>query len=451
MGVLVGEQHRAWARAEPARRPPVPSSKIVIATDRPPQEVLDGLWRRIASAWPPAEDAGDGEDGGDPVPGVGVEPLSAVLEPATADAPRVVLVIVDPADPFADVSRRLNAILESRDAGLVLFAPGDRRADIWRGLGLVIETEDADPTILAAMLRALSARQPAIREMALELSVLSSQRNGARDRIEQLNDELQLASIIQREFLPASLPLLERAELGVLFRPAGHVSGDIYDVRTIDEAHVGILLADAVGHGVPAALLTIVISRALAVAQTVDGKPVPVPPWTVMARLNQSLLEHQDTIPRFATGVYALLDTRTMGLTIANAGHPPPLCVRGDRVDRVQTTGPLLGVFPDAVYEQTHLALEPGQTLVIFSDGFETAFPDENTQSGRPRPSERYIKHLTDLGRRIECKTETMSAAMDRLASLIDRQVGSLNQADDVTALAISAFGRAKSAALRAA
>src|SRR5690606_16689880 len=152
----------------------------------------------------------------------------------------------------------------------------------------VIGPPDAPPEILCAMLRALWSQIDALQAMKVELKVLRAQHGGLCGQIESMDEELRLASQLQREFLPRSLPCVGRVDFRVLFRPAGYVSGDIYDVERLDEDHVAFFLADAVGHGVPAALLTMYIKRSLQTKQMITEPPGYrlIPPDQAMAQLN---------------------------------------------------------------------------------------------------------------------------------------------------------------------
>src|SRR5688572_8924311 len=96
-----------------------------------------------------------------------------------------------------------------------------------------------------------------------ELDVLRRRDAAHRFNIRRLDEELRLAARLQQDFLPKSLPQVGPVRFHTLFRPAGHVSGDIYDVMRLDETHVGFYIVDAVGHGMPAALLTMFLKNAM--------------------------------------------------------------------------------------------------------------------------------------------------------------------------------------------
>ncbi len=128
--------------------------------------------------------------------------------------------------------------------------------------------------------------------------------------------------------MPSTLPKVSDLAFRVFFRPAGYVSGDIYDISKLDEHHVGVFLADAVGHGVPAALMTMFIKRSLFTKEIDRALPNGyrlVQPSETLAKLNQDLLDQQTGQVRFATACYALIDCRTHKVCMARAGHPPAI------------------------------------------------------------------------------------------------------------------------------
>src|SRR5688572_2673105 len=122
------------------------------------------------------------------------------------------------------------------------------------------ETALLEPVAPLAQVESLLAQVDA---MQAELENLRELADARRYHMEQVERELKLASRLQRDFLPKRLPNHGRLKFNRLYRPAGHVSGDLCDVRRLDEQHVGVYLADAIGHGMPAALLAMFMHNAL--------------------------------------------------------------------------------------------------------------------------------------------------------------------------------------------
>ncbi len=262
-----------------------------------------------------------------------------------------------------------------------------------------------------------------------ELDALKTELNLLRRRDEtlkfymsRLDEELRLAARLQQDFLPKLLPQLGPVHFHTLFRPAGYVSGDLYDLMRLDEHHVGFFVVDAVGHGMPAALLTMFIKRALVCKETsTDGYRLLEPAET-MRRLNSALVEQNLSAATFATAVYGIIDVRTLQLTLATGGHPSPLLQRGDQTIEVQAEGPLLGIFDNETFTQATAQLQPRDRLFVYSDGLEVAFgEDVAAQQGKWR-QELYAR-----------RTLPAEGLLIDLSDHLDREAGSLQPKDDLT------------------
>src|SRR4029077_1602432 len=133
----------------------------------------------------------------------------------------------------------------------------------------------------------------------------------------QIDQELELARRIQESFLPQTLPQLPQVRFAVHYQPCGKVGGDFYDVFRLDEHHLGFYVADAMGHGVPASLLTIFVKKGVR-AKEISGKDYRlVPPDEVLQRLNRDLIEQGLSDNPFVTMVYALFNYRDGTLRFA--------------------------------------------------------------------------------------------------------------------------------------
>ena len=293
--------------------------------------------------------------------------------------------------------------------------------------GVAIAPPHADPAHLRLLLRSLMCQGELIRGLKQEMALLNRHQHGLSSAIHQLDEELRLAARTQRQFLPQQLPQLNGASCHVLFRPAGYVSGDIYDAQRLDEHHIGFYIADAVGHGVPAALLTMFVHQALRTREVIDGRHRIIPPDEALARLNSDMFSRQGASSQFVTACYGTLDCRTGELSIARGGHPAPLLLRQTgEIERLEPEGPLLGVFDEAEFDLMRTTVEPGDRLLIYSDGFELAFGDNDTPF-----SNSYVHELHKL------REGPLDRALRDLEHKLDQQVGSLHQRDDLTALMI--------------
>ncbi|MHC4552506.1 MAG: PP2C family protein-serine/threonine phosphatase [Planctomycetota bacterium] len=191
------------------------------------------------------------------------------------------------------------------------------------------------------------------------------------DMSEDLPEQLEMAGRVQRNFLPTQLPNSDTFRWAAMYRPADFVSGDIYDIARIDEHHIGFYLADAVGHSMPAALLTMFLKQATVMRQTIGHDYYVFQPWEVMRTLNQRMCEQELAGCLFATSAYGLLNTETLTLKYARAGHPYPVLIRGNRIVQLESRGGLLGVFDETEFQQQTLQLYPGDKIFIYSDGGE--------------------------------------------------------------------------------
>ncbi|RMH28417.1 MAG: hypothetical protein D6693_03960 [Planctomycetota bacterium] len=376
-------------------------------------------WRRIAGRWPGVE-----------APTVEIIGLDdALCEPhLLSGGVALVLAGDDPAGracvpKLLDVldARMTPAVALTDEPGALAGLPADR---------VIALPASARAEIVASSLYALCARQPAVEALLAELRTVKRFHGGLQDQMDRLQEELQLAAHVQRQFIPRSLPEIDGLEFGLVFRPCGYVSGDIYDVARIDDRLTGFFVADAVGHGVPAALMTMVLSKAM---PTLDEDGAVVGPAESLRRLNASLMRRTGRVQTFATAVCGVIDARTGVVTLAGAGHPPPLRLGPAGVRKIETEGCLLGVFDDGLFNEVSFRLEPEEVLVIHSDGFETAFPEDGASSAA---NDRYLEHLAAV--RDGRERFGIDAAMDRLGRTLDQQSGSLHQLDDQTALAIA-------------
>jgi phosphoserine phosphatase RsbU/P len=285
----------------------------------------------------------------------------------------------------------------------------------------------ADPNAsVSAVLRHMEQVQREMEALRSELNLLRRRDETLNFHLHRLDEELRLAARLQQDFLPKELPEVGPVRFHTLFRPAGYVSGDLYDVMRLDETRVGFYMADAVGHGVPAALLTMFIKQALVTKEIVPGGYRLVPPGESMARLNQTLVDQNLAHATFATALYGMIDVKTLQVTVARAGHPAPMILRsGGIIEPMQPEGGLLGVFPGETYDTASATLNPGDRLLIYTDGIELAFGGEAIDTAR---------WAAELRERASLTSEQL--LLD-LCQHLDGQTGSLAPKDDVTAVLV--------------
>ncbi|HZM09526.1 MAG TPA: SpoIIE family protein phosphatase [Candidatus Limnocylindrales bacterium] len=186
-----------------------------------------------------------------------------------------------------------------------------------------------------------------------------------------IQKEMETARQIQLSILPSQIPKIEGLDIAARYVPMTSVAGDFYDFIVVDEKHIGILVADVSGHGMPAALIASMLKIALSaqVAQAAD-------PAQVLLGLNQALcgkFQHH-----YVTAAYLFVDLQKRTLTYAGAGHPPLLLWGGssDGGRAVEENGLFLGAFEFATYSSVELPLQPGHWGLLYTDGIsETTNP----------------------------------------------------------------------------
>jgi len=177
------------------------------------------------------------------------------------------------------------------------------------------------------------------------------------------------------------VPTVEGWQISPFYQPAKEVGGDFYDFHLLSEGRLGLVVGDATGKGVPAALVMATTCGMLqAVSQTLD---TPFP-GEVLARVNETLVAR---IPpnMFVTCFYAILDPRSGSLRYANAGHDLPYLWRGGDADELRATGMPLGLMPGMSYEEKEIVLDCGQGVFFYSDGLVEAHDPKGEMFGFPR------------------------------------------------------------------
>ena len=187
------------------------------------------------------------------------------------------------------------------------------------------------------------------------------------DRL-SLKGELEVAREIQLAMLPTGTFTAGDAEICGLTRPANTVGGDFYDVLPLPDGRVIVTIGDVAGKGSPAALLMALL---LAVLRTLVDEQLEPP--ALIARLNKQICRHSPA-SRFITLFYAVYTPSTGEIAYVNAGQNPPLLRRTDgSIERLHATGVALGMFEASTYEAAHAIVQPGDLLVLYSDGITEA------------------------------------------------------------------------------
>ncbi len=207
---------------------------------------------------------------------------------------------------------------------------------------------------------------------------------------EKLEHELQVAHEIQESILPNTLPVIPGIDLGAMIHPARAVGGDLYDLISLNDNCLGVVIGDVSDKGVPAAIF-MALSRSLLHAEASRMAP----PSVVLREVNRHLLA-MNTAGLFITVIYGVLDCNHRQFTYVRAGHEFPFFFEmdGSEILPVKSYGQALGLFEDVRLEEQTVSLPHGCRIVLFTDGATDAVNPEDERFGRGRLKEAVRRHL---------------------------------------------------------
>jgi sigma-B regulation protein RsbU (phosphoserine phosphatase) len=354
----------------------------------------------------------------------------------------ILLDIMMPGMDGYEVCRRLKSDPKTRDIPVIFITSMSEVEDETKGLALgaidYITKPIRSPIVQARVkshlelkeARELLKNQNKTLELRVEertREVLDLQRVefGLRAAQEKVENELNIAAQIQRSILPTDFPAFpENSEfdLYAIMRPAREVGGDFYDFFFVDDDHLALIIADVSDKGVPAALFTM-ISRTIFRSIVRQRKS----PAQVLTETNDLLCEDNDT-GMFVTVLLAYYHLPSGLVTYSNGGHNPALSFGPDGTikELAGKHGPVLGVRPGLTYREDAETLEPGQILVLYTDGV--------TEASSPR------NELYGLDRFAKLVTSCKSLELSQMVNQIDKDLKKFqqgNQFDDITVLAL--------------
>jgi sigma-B regulation protein RsbU (phosphoserine phosphatase) len=225
-----------------------------------------------------------------------------------------------------------------------------------------------------------------------QLSELASSFNGMTARIEtliaevkekeKLESELEIARQVQAQLFPKEVPKLTTLELAGVCNPARVVSGDYYDFIPIKSRGAAVVIGDISGKGISAALLMAAVQASLHAQLSMAGEDVSTS--ALVTRLNRQL--YDNTPPeKYATFYCAVYDDKSSRLSYTNAGHLAPILIRANEVQRLESNGTVVGIFPEYPFEQCDVSLQPGDLLAAFTDGITESENVQEEQFGEGR------------------------------------------------------------------
>ena len=245
----------------------------------------------------------------------------------------------------------------------------------------------------------------------------------SRDKLVALQNELDVASSTQQSILPKVFPSSSSYQVFGHMEPARNVGGDFFDVIRLDRGKVGLAIADVSDKGVPAALF-MMSSRTLlkgAAIGTID-------PGEALQEVNELLYEENETM-MFVTVLYSIYNPETGRLTYSNGGHDAPMIIRPDGSSELLplTGGVALGIAPDIQYTSQTVQLEPGDTVLLYTDGITEAMNGDGEQFG--------VERMHDVF--AESPPENSEQAAKAMFDAVKNFVGDTPQSDDITCLVV--------------
>jgi serine phosphatase RsbU (regulator of sigma subunit)/pSer/pThr/pTyr-binding forkhead associated (FHA) protein len=245
-----------------------------------------------------------------------------------------------------------------------------------------------------------------------------------RQRLEQ---ELSIAREIQQALVPQGLHDYPQFSITGVYQPCDEVGGDYFDVFPLPDGRIALLIADVAGKGLGAALLTTMLRGAL------SGMTLGVDPVKVFNHLNQFLCDRA-AVGRCATMFFGLLDPAG-ALEFVRAGHPTPLLLRQGEVSELYSTGSLpIGLAENESYASSHIQLEPGDTLLLYTDGVTEAEDKDRNLFQDVRLKEVFGQH----------RDSSLKVLQEGILSAVENFTAGASQSDDVTLLVVRYRGAAE-------
>lgn len=343
-----------------------------------------------------------------------------------------VLVVVTDSDSPAEV-KSVCALLNEHAVPAVIHLPASlaHLCGALQGMGAMVHLQGRSDAVMAAMLAGLSQRQQTVRDMEVELRSRRASQKHVHSWVSRVDNELLLASKLQRELMRTDDFNAPGITASVVYRPAWYVSGDVYRLVRLDEHHAGFLVADAMGHGISAAMYGMIIANGLTMKEVNAATAVAaagyrlLEPAAALEKINGLLLNEESDQTRFASAVCGRVNLQTGALSISSAGHPSAMVFgrSGAKVRHYESTGPVLGVFGESIFEQHAGTLSNGETLVMYTDGFGEIVGETQV--------EEYLAQTLDS---VDGDVKRAAAQIERF---LDGRPGSITPGDDATVLMV--------------
>ncbi len=354
---------------------------------------------------------------------VGVSPDGALTLPAQASSIRYLANSNEPARLYRDdpdawylmAGTAERHALDLLNAELLVPLPGRNRLMGIMALGPKRSEAAWSRTDLQVLQTV--ARQTGL---ALEVSELAHSLAAEAAQRERVNREMEIAREVQERLFPQEMPNIVAGSVAGACRAALGVGGDYYDVINLEDGRLGLAIGDVSGKGISAALLMASLRASLR-GVTLDN---PRDFAKLMHKVNVLVYEASAS-NRYATFFFAAWDPKTRRLECVNAGHNPPVILRGDQVIRLETGGPVVGLLPFAPYIEQALTLEPGDLLLLYTDGISEAMTHDDEEWGE----ERMIQAASKV------RDKDADAVLRAMFAACDKFTAGAPQHDDMTML----------------
>jgi serine phosphatase RsbU (regulator of sigma subunit) len=356
---------------------------------------------------------------------------SSLMEISTADRPRIIndLAAYLADHPRSEGTRKLVAegmrssltcplIVEAHPIGFLFFDSATA--------GAYSETHVDAFLEIAAVVAVLIERGRMFSEVAEQHAVIEQQSQSLERENQRAKLEMELAQKVQRALIPDRLPDCPGLKLAMLYEPAAAVGGDLFDVIRLRRDAVLVYMADAMGHGVPAALLMSVVRTAFHAALERQPRGANPSPGELLREVNRFVMGLLGN--HYVTAVCARIDRRKRRMTLSLAGHPPALVRRRRTGEVAEITAQSipLGIDAGTDYSDVTIPFESGDILLLYTDGVtEVASPDE-TDFGVPA-----LKHMLQ-----GWEGASVEGLIERLRHDLHRHSGRAALEDDLTILA---------------
>ncbi len=186
---------------------------------------------------------------------------------------------------------------------------------------------------------------------------------------ETIERDLERAELIQRSLRPQVAPEVPNFHIHSLYRPGRQIGGDFFEINAVGTRYIVVVIADASGHGISAAILSLLFQQRLEMVDQITDEPLK--PAAAMRAMNRAIVREVNASGVFVTVTYCLIDLSTRVLTMGSAGHPPAICLhaRSNRIEVIERSGPAIGLYEEAEYTESTLQLDSGDSILLLTDG----------------------------------------------------------------------------------